>query len=801
MKLYTFLFSAIMLLIQVSAFSQARVQIVHNSPDAAAEVVDVWLNDTKLIENFAFRTATSFIDAPAGVLLNIGIAQPNSTSWTQSFSIKQVVLTENETYIIVASGIISTSDYTPAPAFKVSVYPIGREAATQSENTDVLVMHGSTDAPTVDIYETGVGLGEIVDDLAYENYAGYLELPTMNYVLEVRDETGTNTIAAYSAPLSSLGLEGSAITIHASGFLNPDNNSNGPAFGLWVALPTGGPLLELPAFQPVARVQVIHNSADAAAAVVDVWLDNTLLIDDFEFRTATPFIDAPAGVEFTIAILPPNSTSPENPIWSKSYILENNETYILVASGLVVEENYDPFVPFDISVFAQGRESATVNTNTDVLVYHGSTDAPVVDVVEVGVGAGTIVDDLGYAAFAGYLELPTLDFSLQIRNEAGTDVVAQFDAPLETLGLDGEAISVIASGFLNPDNNNDGPGFGLFVALASGGDLIALPQVDITTARVQVIHNSADLAALEVDVWLNDILLIDNFGFRTASPFIDAPAGEEFTIAILPSNSTSPENPIWSNTYTLEGNGKYTLIANGLVVEANYDPFVPFDIYVYPMSREIATSNTNTDLLVFHGSTDAPIVDVVEVGVGAGTIVDNLAYSEFSGYLELPTDDYVLEIRDETGTVTVATYSAPLQTLGLDGASASVIASGFLNPENNSNGASFGLFVVLAGGGDMIPLPVVTSVDESSMNISDFSVYPNPARELVNVRFNVEEASSTNVEIINLLGKVVYNEELGQLNSGNQSKGINVSGLAEGIYLMRVSTPNSSLTSKIKIVK
>ncbi len=549
-----------------------------------------------------------------------------------------------------------------------------------------------------------------------------------------------------------------------------------------------------------ARVQVVHNSADAAAAVVDVWLDNTLLIDDFEFRTATPFIDAPAGVEFTIAILPPNSTSPDNPIWSKSYTLENNETYLLVASGLVVEENYDPFVPFDISVFAQGRESATVSTNTDVLVYHGSTDAPVVDVVEVGVGAGTIVDNLGYAAFAGYLELPTLDFSLQIRNEAGTDVVAQYDAPLATLGLDGEAISVIASGFLNPANNNDGPAFGLFVALSTGGDLVALPQVDITTARVQVIHNSADLAAIEVDVWLNDALLIDNFGFRTATPFIDAPAGEEFTIAILPPNSTSPENPIWSNTYTLEGNGKYTLVANGLVVEANYDPFVPFDIYVYPMSREIATSNTNTDLLVFHGSTDAPVVDVVEVGVGAGTIVDNLAYSEFSGYLELPTEDYVIDIRDESGTVTVATYSAPLQTLGLDGASASVIASGFLNPENNSNGPSFGLFVVLAGGGDMIPLPVVTSVNESS-SINDFNVYPVPARDVINVNYNLESATNTSIEIINLLGKVVYREEMGHVNSGNQNKSISISDLADGIYLMRVNSANSSLTTKIKIAK
>jgi len=34
---------------------------------------------------------------------------------------------------------------------------------------------------------------------------------------------------------------------------------------------------------------------------------------------------------------------------------------------------------------------------------------------------------------------------------------------------------VVASGFLNPANNSNGSGFGLYVALPSGGNLVALP--------------------------------------------------------------------------------------------------------------------------------------------------------------------------------------------------------------------------------------------------------------------------------------------------------------------------------------
>ena len=64
---------------------------------------------------------------------------------------------------------------------------------------------------------------------------------------------------------------------------------------------------------------------------------------------------------------------------------------------------------------------------------------------------------------------------------------------------------------------------------------------------------------------------------------VDAPAGEEFTIAIQPANSSSAANPLWSQNYTLEGGEKYILIANGIVSATGYDPVQPFNIYVYPL--------------------------------------------------------------------------------------------------------------------------------------------------------------------------------------------------------------------------
>ena len=70
-------------------------------------------------------------------------------------------------------------------------------------------------------------------------------------------------------------------------------------------------LLVTPAFAQTARIQAIHNSPYAEAAAVDVYFNGELQLDDFAFRSATPFIDVPADsaivLDITTADAPDNS--------------------------------------------------------------------------------------------------------------------------------------------------------------------------------------------------------------------------------------------------------------------------------------------------------------------------------------------------------------------------------------------------------------------------------------------------------------------------------------------------------------
>ncbi len=746
----------------------ARVQVIHNSADALAATVDVYANGAMLFDDFAFRTATPFENIPAGVPITLAIAPGNSTNASQAFATFNVNFVDGETYVVVANGIESPSGYSPSPAFELDVFAGARETSLVSGQTDVLVVHGSTDAPVVDVEVPGAGT--VVNDLAYGNFNSYLQLPTVNYTLNITDQTGAVVVRSYQATLQDFSTQNLAITVVAGGFLDPGANSNGAEFGLWVALPSGGNLIPLE--KSMARIQVIHNAPDAAVNEVDLYLNGNLLADDFTFRTASAFLDLDAEVSNSIAVAPGNSTNVSQALTTIPLVAEANKTYIAIANGIVFPAGYSPAPAFSLDVFDMGRELAENAGETDVLVFHGSTDAPVVD-VEVP-GAGTVVNDAAYGDFAGYLELANADYTLNVTDQTGAVVVKSYQAPLQTLGLEDSALVVVASGFLNPAANNNGAAFGLWVALPDGGAMIELPT---SNARVQIIHNSADVAVDTVDVYLNGVLVQDDFKFRHATAFLDIDAEVSNNIALAPRTSTNVSQALVDYDVTFNANETYVVVANGIAVASGYTPAPTFGLDVFTGARETGYVGSNTDILVVHGSTDAPVVDVE---AGGATIVNDLAYTDFQGYLSVPTSDLVLDITDQTGSTVVASFAAPLQTLNLQGDAITVVASGFLNPANNNNGPAFGLWAATNLGGPLLPLGNVTSVNEEAELIS--AVYPVPAASEITVQLQ-PELSNGNISITDLSGRVVYNAAF-----NSTTIVIPVIEFANGMYVVEISS-------------
>lgn len=498
---YYLLASAAMLVaaLQTAKAQVATIQVIHNCADAAASTVDIYAGTTLLINDLQFRhSSPTLTNVPASSVLTIGVAPGTSTSSSQSIATFTVNFAPNSTNIIVADGIVSGSGYAPSnimAPFTLSTYTLGQTAAPDATTTSLLVHHGSTDAPIVDVVAPFTGTNPVIPNIlvnnaTYPSFSSYLNLPTNDYKIQVRDQFSENVVAEYSAPLSSLNLGGTALTVLASGFLDPANNSGGPAFGLYVSTVAGGSLIPLPTSTiSSTRLQAIHNCADLAAAQVDVWFKSAatgttevLLLDNFAFRTASPFIDVPAGQNVTLSIAAPTSSNASPAIATFTYNLSSASKYQLVASGIVSASGYTPSnvsAPFNLVVNASVRERAINPINTDVLVFHGATDAPAVGVSAAG--TGPVVSNLSYPNYnsTGYLPLASNtsagDYTLHVTDAAVTSTIVSYLAPLNTLSLTGSAITVLASGFLDPVKNSNAPAFGLWVALPTGGNLIPLP--------------------------------------------------------------------------------------------------------------------------------------------------------------------------------------------------------------------------------------------------------------------------------------------------------------------------------------
>ncbi len=187
-------------------------------------------------------------------------------------------------------------------------------------------------------------------------------------------------------------------------------------------------------------------------------------------------------------------------------------------------------------------------------------------------------------------------------------------------------------------------------------------------------------------------------------------------------------------------------------------------------------------MLVYHGSTDAPAVDVREISIPVGLLVDSISYSEYAGYLSLNTADYRLSVEDAGNNNTIAVFNAPLNSLNLGGEAITVLASGFANPANNSNRPAFGLYVALPAGGALLPLTNTTSISEISRT-KDFKVniYPNPNTGWFNLE-TTGYGTAEQIQVMDIRGQLI--EEIRLSNS--QIQRIDISNLSKGTYVLQI---------------
>ncbi len=182
----------------VSKQNDAMVRVVHASPDAGA--VDVYVDGTKLLNNFTFGTITDYQQVPAGSH-KIQVT-PTGKDISTAVITQDVSVNAGGIYTVAAIG-------TSASGFSLTAFVDNNMVS--GNNASVRVYHLSPDAGPVDV---AAGGSTVISGLAYKNASNYLSVPAGSYTFNV---TATTSGAKVAVPATLSG--GMVYSVFAVGLL------------------------------------------------------------------------------------------------------------------------------------------------------------------------------------------------------------------------------------------------------------------------------------------------------------------------------------------------------------------------------------------------------------------------------------------------------------------------------------------------------------------------------------------------------------------------------------------------------
>ena len=541
-------------------------------------------------------------------------------------------------------------------------------------------------------------------------------------------------------------------------------------------------ILTISSFLAANNIQLMHASS---VGEVSVSMSGKTFLKSVNYLENTGLIAFDRGS--TLGVSPINS---DNTVEFSLDDLGYGD-HIISAIGPSYNSREVQLVSSSIRTYSNSRDYFALK------ILNGFVNEPSVDVF---IEDNLVFENLNYGEYSNYIqleigfqnitlvdhysgdELGRYAVNLNDRgNETGVLIVSgKFDrefANLKLINPNGAAISVVEMNLevtSVDDNQNE-------------------ESRDITeTAQVQIVHNSPYPV---VDVYVDGALALENVPYRASTGLVDLPVNTE--VGIAPADG----DVIATFPFELAENGSYVVVASGIVG----DDLHPFNLLASTLETA-AVDNNHFALKVMHGVTDAPAVDIYADG---NLLVENLAYGEFQGYLQVPVGDYTLDITGHGSTDPVASFSAPLSSFG--GGSGVVYASGFLAPAETDS--AFAL-VLTTPNGDVVTLPATETAlsvnNDNFVNISkDYIIhqnYPNPFNPTTSIQYELSTDSKLNITIYDVLGNVVDELYDGFQTSGNKSikwDARNSSGelVSAGMYFYKIQVGNSSKVKRMMFLK
>ena len=781
----------------------ANLQIIHNSPDPAVSSVDIFVNEEEFLTDVDFRMATAFTSVPANVALDIKIA-PAGAGIENAVGPITVTLEEGGNYIAVASGVLDPAEFKDAAAFSLELLAGAQTSAADSEKVDVVIHHGSPDAPAVDIYLRQIGGDAAIQSLDYPSFTDYVSLDPVNEVVGIAG-AGGDVLLEFSAPFAALDAAGASVTVLASGFFEAENAGEENGFGLLAVL-ADGTVIQLEQFVDVGEIGWVNlqwpetldlSSNEEGTVYAEVYAEGVTEGDE-----ASEFISAWIGVHN-------EDTDPAD--WPESAWIDaefneskgNNDEYQANISR-ATPGTYYYASRFQISGddpvyggFQGGFWDGTDNVSGTLTV----TPVEVQNLAELRMGGtGSTVYSLPNevvltfnSTFRGRKVVTDFSGGIVVDDPGDGVMETEYNRYDGITGLEGTLSSF--NGLLQftpttdpgPASSSENSVFPLNTDISEldfeadlspvTGQLVLLQDVTIQQADGSAMFENQTTYTIE-DANGNILNLRTD---RIAESILDQ--GEESYIGTV-----IPQEPVNIVGYMTQFNtiqivprtlgdftpadafGNFSLVAPGndatVVVEGDHSEFITISWEVPETDLEDVTYNwIATDPLALFS-------------------IPTLNLSSAASELTLPqgaVDEILAEIGVEVGESITVKWT--------------VVASG----ENALQYADEVWTVTLERG-------IVTSNEEvSGLLPKEFKLqqnYPNPFNPSTQIEYALPQAANVHVAVYNVVGQqvaVLVNNE--QQTAGFHNVSFDASNLASGMYLYRIQAGNFVQTRKMTLIK
>lgn len=454
----------------------------------------------------------------------------------------------------------------------------------------------------------------------------------------------------------------------------------------------------------IAQVQFIHNSPSEA---IDVYINDILYVNDFQFRSATSYLFLPIG-RSTIKVADEKASSPKDAFAQFEVNLESFEDYIFMFGG-----EQSGLLPFDLFQFKDAREYADTRNTVGISFANGAINANSLDFLTLGV---PLYNDISYGEFGSFISVPMLNYEIDIvSSNDREDVLASHNLNLDF--WQGRSALIYTSGY----HNGGEPEMQTYISLSDGTtypleEIEVVPQ-DTQFANVQFIHNAF---RENVDFYVDENLLLENFVYRNATTFQQIPAGRAVEFAVARRGSASVADAAVVQEVTFEKDQYYVVFINGKVGLGDIDVQLLIDD-----AKADANNRDRVSLKFANTGGNLPKVDVIASGA---IIFSNVDVDECSDYFEY---------RVRPIELTLALHNDRRQVFGVfdsdfrfwRGRSAILFPSG----DQNSITSPLELHVALSNGSSFALPPVNNGNSVESRNVSHFEVTAQDQAILLNL--------------------------------------------------------------------